>query len=285
MSDTRTREWLLSQKNISSRFAKKIGFLSGKGGVGKTSVAVKTSCLLSEWGYRVLLLDCDHNLSNGILKLGLPINENFYSLITSEKPFQDCLHKEGNLHVLSGCNGNLKIFEDKLEFGKIMIDIMASHEREYDYILLDCAAGLGRDMVALGAYCDYRTIIVTPDKSSLTDSYSLMKVLCKKYGIVNNHLLVNKVSSLQQYEKVVKTMCETVEKFLCGYLHILGSIRYETVTVDRFDRILLKDADSKIHSDISNVARKLAEKEFVTGISSSTKEGFDVLSFQKAQES
>ena len=275
-----TREWLLSQKTISPKVAKKIGFLSGKGGVGKTSVAVKMSCLLSDWGYRVLLLDCDYNLSNGVLKLGLPINENFYSLITCEKPFQDCLYKKGNLHILSGCNGNLKIFDNKLEFGKIIMDIIMAHEGEYDYVMLDCPAGLGRDMVRLGAFCDYRTIVVTPDKSSLTDSYGLMKIMCKKYGIVNNHLLVNKVSSFQQYTKIVKSMCETVEKFLCGYLHILGGIRYETVNVDSFDRLLLKDADSKIHTDISKIVGKFTDKKSVTG----TKEGFDVLSFQQAQE-
>ena len=281
----RAREWLLSQKNISSGFAKKIGFLSGKGGVGKTSVAVKTSCLLSEWGYKVLLLDCDYNLSNGALKLGLPVNENFYSLITCEKSFQECLYKKGNLHILSGCNGNFKIFENKLEFEKIIIDIITSHEREYDHIILDFPAGLGRDMMELGAYCDYRTIIVTPDKSSLTDSYGLMKILCKKYGIASHHLLVNKISSFQQYRKIVKIMCETVEKFLCGYLHILGGIRYETTTIDCFDRLLFKDASSKIHSDISKITRKFTEKQSVTGNSLSTKEGFDVLSFQKAQKS
>ena len=278
------REWLLSQKDSSLPFAKKIGFLSGKGGVGKTSVAVKMSCLLSEWGYRVLLLDCDYNLSNGVLKLGFPINENFYSLITCKKSFQDCLFKKGNLHILSGCNGNLKIFENDIEFEKIIVDIITSHEREYDYIMLDCPAGLGRDMVALGAYCDYRTIIVTPDKSSLTDSHSLVKVLCKRYGIVSNHLLVNKVSSFQQYKRIAGTMCETVEKFLGVFLHVLGGVRYETANIDCFDRILLKDADSKIHSDISNIMGKFTEKQLITGNLSSAKEGFDVLSCQKTQK-
>ena len=129
MSESSARKWLLSQKATLPKVAKKIGFLSGKGGVGKTSIAVKTSCLLSKWGYRVLLLDCDYNLSNGVVKLGLPVNENFYSLLTSEKSFQDCLHKEGSLHILSGCNGNLKIFENKLKFEKIIMDIIASHER------------------------------------------------------------------------------------------------------------------------------------------------------------
>ena len=287
MSEKRVREWLLSQKNASPRFAKKIGFLSGKGGVGKTSVAIKMSCLLSEWGYRVLFLDCDHNLSNGVLKLGLPINDNFYSLITGEKSFRECLHKEGSLHILSGCNGNVDMFGSKFELAEMFMGIIASCEREYDYVMLDCPAGLGADMVALGAYCDYRTVIVTPDKSSLTDSYGLMKILYKKYGVTRNHLLVNKVSSSRQYEKIVKTMCETVEKFLCGYLHILGEVRYENISVDCFDKILLKDADSKIHSDISKITGKFTDKPFITrkGNQSSTKEGFDVLSCQKTQES
>ena len=269
MSKLHTREWLLSQKKIIDRslfkgIARKISFISGKGGVGKTSIAVKMSCLLSQWGHRVLLFDCDYNLSNGVVKLGLPINENFYSLVSSERSFQDCLYKEGNLHILSGCNGNLEIFEKGLEFEKIVMDIIASHESEYDYIVLDCAAGLGKDMMALGAYCDDRVIVVTPDKSSLTDSYSLIKILGKKYKVMDNYLLVNKVSSLQQYKRIVKSMCETVERFLSGHLHILGSIGRETETVDKFDSLLLKNAHSKIHRDISHVTKRFTEEHFVS---------------------
>ena len=284
MSESNARRWLLSQKAVSSKAAKKIGFLSGKGGVGKTSLAVKMSCLLSQWGYRVLLLDCDYNLSNGALKLGLPINENFYSLLTSEKSFQECLYKKGNLHILSGCNGNLKIFENKLVFEKIVMDIIASHEREYDYILLDFPAGLGRDMVSLGSRCDYRTMVVTPDKSSLTDTYGLIKILYKKYGVFCNHLLVNKISSSLQYEKIVKTMCETVERFLGGSLHILGGVGYEITKLDNFDRLLLKDADSKIHRDISKITERFTEKQSMMRNSFLAKEGQNVVSFEKTQK-
>ena len=240
----------------------KISIISGKGGVGKTSIAIKMSSLLAGQGYKVLFIDCDYNLSNGVLKLGLPINEHFYSLITSKKSFQECVYREGNLHILSGCSGHLDIFETGVEFEKVLIDIMAAHEHEYDYIILDCAAGLGKDMVMLSAYCNHRFIIVAPDKSSITDSYSLIKILKLKYGIVENHLLVNKVSSMSQYRRVVKTLSETAEHFLSVRLYILGRIRYDVGSVDYFDKKLLKDADSKLHYDIFNITKRFAEEHF-----------------------
>ena len=258
------REAVKSTSKGGGEGAVKISFTSGKGGVGKTSMAVKMSTLLAGGGKRVLLVDCDYNLSNGVLKLGLPINDYFYELVASGKPFKECLYKDGNLHILSGCSGHLDIFEGGIPYGKILMDILRVHEHEYDVVVLDCAAGLGKAMASLSAYCDHRFIIVTPDKSSITDSYSLIKILRKKYGVVNNHLLVNKVSSVEQYTRVVKTLSETVGRFLDGRLNILGSIRYDTENVERFDRRLLKDADSKLHRDISKITKRFVEEHFVS---------------------
>ena len=67
-----------------------------KGGVGKTSVSLKMSKTLSELGYKVLLIDCDSNLGNTAIRLGLPINNSFYSLLSASKTFDECIHKNGN---------------------------------------------------------------------------------------------------------------------------------------------------------------------------------------------
>jgi len=82
-------DWLISQNKYQSKKtslkAKTISVTAGKGGVGKTSVAVKMGKLLAESGYKVLLLDCDTNLSNTVVKLGLPISNYFYELISAQK--------------------------------------------------------------------------------------------------------------------------------------------------------------------------------------------------------
>ncbi len=257
-------EWLVSQNKYQSKKtslkAKTISVTAGKGGVGKTSVAVKMAKIMANSGYKVLLLDCDTNLSNTVVKLGLPINNYFYELISAQRDFADCLHKDGNLHLLSGCNGSIDLFNKNLEVDRIIIDILVNHERDYDYIILDCPAGITKETLTLNAYSDYLFVIVTPDKSSVTDSYSLIKILNKEFGVNDNHLLINKMSSEPQYQRMVKTLSETVETFLKCRLHILGGIKNEDAPVDQFDTLLLKQENSSLHKNFVKIVKKFTDE-------------------------
>lgn len=257
-------DWLVSQNKYQSKKtglkAKTISVTAGKGGVGKTSVAVKMAKIMADSGYKVLLLDCDTNLSNTVVKLGLPINNYFYELISAQREFKDCLHKDGNLHLLSGCNGSIDLFNKNLEVDRIIIDILVNHERDYDYIILDCPAGITKETLTLNAYSDYRFVVVTPDKSSVTDSYSLIKILNKEFGVNDNHLLINKMSSEPQYQRMVKTLSETVETFLKCRLHILGGIKNEEVPVDQFDTLLLNQENSSLHKNFMKIVKKFTDE-------------------------
>ncbi len=264
MSSQEASNWLISQNQFLRKSrtyaAKTIAVTSGKGGVGKTSVSIKLAKLLADFGKKTLLIDCDYNLSNTHLKLGLPVASQFYSLISAEKSFEECIHIDGNFHLLSGCNGNVELFERGLELDRLVMDIISEHQYDYDYILLDSPAGIGKDNLTLNAYCDMRFVVVTPDKSSITDSYSLMKILSAKYGVNDNHLLVNKVSSAGQYQRMVKIMSETVEKYLNGRLQVLGSIRKLDQAVDLFDGLLLENAGSPLHEDFLKVMLKFTDQ-------------------------
>ncbi|MFA6236589.1 MAG: AAA family ATPase [Bacteriovorax sp.] len=257
-------DWLVSQNKYQSKKtglkAKTISVTAGKGGVGKTSVAVKMAKVMAASGYKVLLLDCDTNLSNTVVKLGLPINNYFYELISAQREFKDCLHKDGNLHLLSGCNGSIDLFNKNLEVDRIIIDILVNHERDYDYIILDCPAGITKETLTLNAYSDHRFVIVTPDKSSVTDSYSLIKILNKEFGVNDNHLLINKISSEPQYQRMVKTLSETVETFLKCRLHILGGIQNEEAPVDQFDTLLLHQENSSLHKNFVKIVKKFTDE-------------------------
>lgn len=253
-------EWLLSHSSSTqSKRAKrssgeshrtyKISITGGKGGVGKTSVALKTAQELSNMGYKTLLIDCDSNLSNTAIKLGLPLEQKFWKLLSAELSFDECLIKKGDFHLLPACNGSVDLFETKLNFDEVMIDIISAHEDEYDFILLDCPAGLSKESLTLSAYCDYRWIVVTPDKSSITDSYSLVKILNTKYGVKENHLLVNMYSTDRQFQKVVITLSETIENFLHARTNILGGIKKFDVANDEFDTFFLSPSSSEWHKN------------------------------------
>lgn len=269
MSEQAARDWLLSKNKFQDSKRKlnrtyTISIASGKGGVGKSSVAIKMSKILSEWGHKVLLVDCDYNLSNTSIKLGIPINNNFAKLVFNEMSFDDCIFKQGNFHLLPGCSGNMDIFRGKVQLEKFLIDLLLERENEYDFILLDCPAGLSKEILTLNAYSDYRFIILNPDKSSLTDAYSLMKILKNNFGIRENHILLNKMSSFTQYKKIIQVLTDTTKNFLDLHLNVLGWVLKETKNSDKFD-CLLKESNSDIHRNLSKILKKFTESNIEEG--------------------
>jgi flagellar biosynthesis protein FlhG len=275
MSRKTTTEWLQEHHSESSisfayptrvkrKFAKTLAVSSGKGGVGKTSIAIKTAKMLVARGEKVLLIDCDYNLSNTAVKLGFPIQNNFYELLSSKKSFHEAIHRDGDFHLLSACNGNMDLFDEELSLENVIFDIINCHKEDYDTIVLDCPAGLTKEVCNLNAYCDHRFIVVTPDKSSITDSYSLIKVLSKRMNIRDYQLIFNKVSGKKQIERLTKTFLETAELYLDCRLQVLGSIPFYRENVDRFDRELLKIADSEIHNSFHKVIDRFTEEDIGT---------------------
>lgn len=251
---------LVEQRKLQANKTTTISITGGKGGVGKTSVSLKLAKELANQGSKVLLIDCDYNLSNTAIKLGLPVTNTFYSLVSAQKSFEECLHIDGNFHLLSGCNGSVDLFDTEFKLEQIIIDVIHEHENEYDFILLDCPAGLLRETLTLNAYCDKRIVVVTPDRASITDSYSLIKVLSHKFGIKENHLLINMYSTTSQFEKVVKTLSETVENFLGCRTQILGGIRKIDITQAKFDNYFIKSGKNIHHQNFLKVINKLTDE-------------------------
>ena len=271
----KTSEWLSSLNKYSQEnrdFSNKkrnnkscvISVASGKGGVGKTSISLKFAKLLSE-KFKTLLIDCDINLSNTSIRLGIPIENSFYDLINGEKSFEECLYKDGDFHLLPSCNGNMEIFKSDMRSDKVILDIINQYRDKYEYIVLDCSADINRVTLNLNAYSDDRFIIVVPDKASITDSYSLIKILATKYGIKENYLIVNKVSNITQYQKIIKTLGDTIDYFIGGRLKILGSIFLERESrMEDFDTLLLNGEKSSLHNSFVKLVKRYAE--MTTGV-------------------
>ena len=269
----KTTEWLLSfssnqNQKLNSRSSSlegfkpctKISITGGKGGVGKTSISLKTAQELANAGYRTLLIDCDSNLSNTAIKLGLPLDNKFEKLLSAEACFEDVLIVQGNFHLLPACNGSISLFESKLNFAEIIIDIISSHEHEYDYILLDCPAGVSREALTLNAYCDHRWVVVTPDKSSITDSYSLIKLLHSRFGTKENHLIVNMFQTEKQMQKVVSTLSETIENFIGIKTQFLGGVKKAEISADGFDTFFLSETNNEWQKNFVKLLYEFTEK-------------------------
>ena len=266
----KTSEWLQSfssnEKTTKSRSLEnfepcvKIAITGGKGGVGKTSIALKTAKELALAGHRTLLIDCDSNLSNTAIKLGLPMDNKFEKLMSGENTFEECLIIQGNFHLLPACNGSIEVFESKLSFDEIIIDIIQGHEHEYDYVILDCPAGVSVSTLTLNAFCDHRFVVVTPDKSSITDSYSLVKLLSNRFNVLENHLIVNMYQHEKQFQKVVMTLTETIEKYMGVRTHVLGGIPKLDVPAEGFDTFFLSEGKNEFHKNFVKLLYGFTEK-------------------------
>lgn len=262
MSSSHLRNWLLEQKNpVEKRNFKalSISIASGKGGVGKTSISIKMAKILAEFQYRVLLIDFDYNLANISLKLGQPVSDDFIKLLRGEKKFDDVLYKEKNLHILTGCNGNSELLNKTKNIAFFMIDIMKDHEKEYDYIILDCPPGLQKDSLLINTYSDYRFFIVTSERTSITDAYALIKVLNKEYGVKKNHLLLNKISTSMEKQKITKALIGTTHSFLNCHLQLLGSLDFLSCPIDQFDRYFLR-ANHSTHKILYKIMETFSEE-------------------------
>lgn len=261
LSSFRTEDERLTsmQSSIMEKNARVVCLTGGKGGVGKTSVSLKMSLELAQQNFKVLLIDCDHNLSNTSIKLNLPLNDNFTNLLLGGKDLDECLYKRGNFHLLSGANGSLDLFEGEYNFSSLIIDIVNSKREEYDFIILDSPAGISEHTTALASYADDRVYVLNPDSSSITDAYSLMKVLKTKFDIKENHLIVNKVKTREQYTKVVKTISETAENFINVRTIVLGNISYVD-TEKSFDQEFLGRQNSLSHKLVLKIIQKYVDR-------------------------
>ena len=268
--NAQAQDWLFnfrSQVNVPTRMntfshqPKTFSVTGGKGGVGKTSIALKLAIELSAASARVLLIDFDYNLSNTGIKLGLPFGPTLAQLLRGEVSLKQAIIRGPKFDLLSGGNGDLDLFErHEHHFERFIIDIVHQVEKEYDVIIFDCPAGLGREALSLNAYSDYRIMIVAPDRSSITDAYAMMKILKHKFGVSSNLLLANKIESTDQYLRLVKSLTETAENFLDVQLSILGMISKVEVSHSNFDHFFLFDQTSKTHHDFTKVLAVLTEK-------------------------
>ena len=211
-----------SQKNRKIK-AKCIAVTSGKGGVGKSNIALNLAITLSKSGLKTLLLDADLNLGNLDILLGKSPEYNISSMFIDRLPVERVIHKapEG-LHVISGCSGNRELAGIENIFKDFIIDSLIKIESNYDYIIIDTAAGIDHYVIDFLIGADEVVVVVTGEPTSILDSYALIKVLTAKgiYGNIN--ILVNQVSSLNEAREVFKKIGIAVKKFLSYRVKYLG---------------------------------------------------------------
>jgi flagellar biosynthesis protein FlhG len=198
---------------------------SGKGGVGKSNFVLNVGLALAMNRSRVLIMDADMGLGNIDILLGTTSPYNLSHVIRGEKTLDDVLTQgPQGLHFLPAASGvewvTQLTTEQRIEF----LQKMESLSGRYDTLLIDTGAGISSNVLYFNLAAQTRIVIVTPEPTSLTDAYALVKVLSCKHSQRDFEVVVNCVKTEQEGLEIYKTLTSVTDRFLDVSLGYLGCI-------------------------------------------------------------
>jgi MinD-like ATPase involved in chromosome partitioning or flagellar assembly len=203
----------------------------GKGGVGKTSVALNLALALARQDYRVLLLDGDTDLANVTIMLGQYPQRTLENVLTGECTLASAIFEAPHgLHILPGASGVERCMDVTAEERLELLRALAALEKQYDYILIDTAAGIRSNVIHMIASAALACVVVTPDPTSLTDAFSLIKVLRRRGYRRTPSILINMAAGASQARSIFERFRAAVQRHIGISPHYLGAIwRDETL--------------------------------------------------------
>ena len=223
---------LKSQNSINT--ARVLTITSGKGGVGKSNLAVNLAIQLAKKGKRVVIFDADFGLANVEVMFGAIPKYNLSDLIYRGKSIREIITPGpmgiGFISGGSGVFGLNNLYREQIMY---LVKAIGELNSVADFIIIDTGAGISDQVLEFVMASPEVLLVSTPEPSSLTDSYSLLKALYKNPNFVAKgtkiHLVANKVNSKEDGQAVFDKLNSVVTQFLNGTINYLGLIPSDPV--------------------------------------------------------
>ncbi len=208
--------------------ARVIAITSGKGGVGKTSIVGNLGYALTKLGKKVLIFDADLGLGNLDVLLGLAPKYNLSHVILGEKTIDEIIVEgPGKMKILPASSG-IQELTNLTKDQKIQIltqlDILID---SVDVLFIDTAAGISSNVMDFNATAQEVVVVVSPEPTSITDAYALMKVLSLKYSGKACKLMVNMVTRPEEGREVFRQLQLVTDRFLDINIEYLGYVLFD----------------------------------------------------------
>lgn len=286
MATTLTKENSADSKRTGTGFPHVISITSGKGGVGKTNISANLAYLLAASGKRVVLLDADLGLANVDVILGLTPQKNLFHLFHESASLNDILFPTPyGFSILPATSGVSDMMEldtgQKLE----LLESMDILENDIDYLLVDTGAGINDNVLYFNLAVQERILVLTPEPTSLTDAYALIKVLKAQHGIERFRVVVNMAKSMAAAKEVYLKLHTACDQFLSGIsLDLLGvvpldsSVRASVIKQQPFAQVFPECPASQA---LAGVARRINAWKAPTQLDGNIKFFWKKLLFQE----
>ncbi|MDO5403481.1 MAG: MinD/ParA family protein [Eubacteriales bacterium] len=216
-----------NQKNISN--ARIIAVTSGKGGVGKSNISINLALQFSRMGKKVVILDADFGLANIEVMFGVIPKYNLSDLMFKGKELKEIITEgpEG-VKFISGGSGIAKLVNLDKEQIKRLVGKLSQLEEIADIIIVDTGAGISPSVMEFLVSSPEMIIVTTPEPTSITDSYALLKALslCEDFDrdATKIKMIANRVSGEEEGENLHEKLSMVVSQFLNVDLEYLGIV-------------------------------------------------------------
>ena len=196
---------------------KVITITSGKGGVGKTNVVVNLAIACQRLGRKVLIFDADLGLANIDIIFGLNPKHNIEEIIKGEKELSEIILKGPEGVSIIPAGSGVQDLTQLSEGQKMhLLNEFDGLNKMFDLLLVDTAAGISSNVMYFNLAAEERIIVVTPEPTSITDAYALIKVMFHQHGIKNFYLLLNMVQDEKAAKSVYRHLSTVVAQFMGG---------------------------------------------------------------------
>jgi len=262
----RTDDEASALQNVTpTRCAPVLTVSSGKGGVGKSCMSAHMATLLARAGLRVMLVDGDFGLANLDILLGVQPAVTLEQVLAGEARLQDAIiGVEPNLWLVPAASGIMDVRRSDFATRQRIARLFDDCPWEMDLIILDVGAGIQSNVLSLHSPAFKSVIVLTPEPTSLTDAYGLIKTLSRTTAVAEFHVLVNQVTDAREARATYQRLKDVADRFIDVRIDFLGHCeRDEKITQAVMNRKILLDwngSEAGSAGSLRSLAKSVQEK-------------------------
>jgi flagellar biosynthesis protein FlhG len=238
-----------------------IAVSGGKGGVGKSNIAVNLSIALAGLRRRVVLLDADLGLANVDVLLGIKATHTLADVLAGTHSLRDVLVTgPAGLRIVPASSGVQRMAELSSSEHAGLINAFNELSDQVDVLVIDTAAGISDTVVSFVRAANEVIVVVCDEPSSITDAYALIKLLNTEYGMQRFRVVANMTRSPQEGLSMFNKLNGVCERFLDVTLQFVGQVPFdETVrkAVQKQKAILDFAPNSKAAQALRQIAQQV----------------------------
>lgn len=211
------------KNSSSSKPVQVIGITSGKGGVGKTNLSVNLAISLAQRGQKVLIIDADLGLANVDILLDETPGATLHDVVSGRKTLDEVImDSKHGISILPGASGVAEMVGLDLQQRMRLLNAVDGLEDRFDTLIVDTPAGIGSNAAFFASAVQEVLVVATPEPTSMTDAYAMIKVLNKSHGVDTFGLVLNQVTSVAEAQDVYMRLNAITSRFLSVMVELHG---------------------------------------------------------------